>query len=89
MRWRSTSSLGIPGMVDVVRALNLLLGLCLEVDGAARGQVVRHPQSGQLIYRFHYAMDEEHDVGDLIEAISLLTVEPGRRHRVGGALTDQ
>lgn len=67
--------LGIPGMVDVVRALNLLLGLCLEVDGAARGQVVRHPQSGQLIYRFHYAMDEEHDVGDLIEAISLLTVE--------------
>ncbi len=30
--------LGIPGMVDVVRALNLLLGLCLEVDGAARAR---------------------------------------------------
>ncbi|AQW31682.1 hypothetical protein ACKZDW_05135 (plasmid) [Ralstonia syzygii subsp. celebesensis] len=67
--------LGMPGMVDMVRALNLLLGLCLEVEGTTRGQVVRHPQSGQLIYRFHYTLDGDHDVADLIEAISVLTVE--------------
>ncbi len=67
--------LGLPGMLDIARALNLLLGLCLDVDGAARGEVVRHPQSGQLIYRFDYALDGDHDVADLIEAISLLTVE--------------
>lgn len=67
--------LGQPGTLDVVRALNLLLGLCLDVDGAARGEVVRHPQSGQLIYRFHYTPDEDHDIADLIDAISVLAVD--------------
>lgn len=67
--------LGPRDTLDVALTLNLLLGLCLEVDGAARGSVVRHPQTGQLIYRFRYSLDDDPQAADLLDAIAALTAE--------------
>ncbi|WP_413705848.1 hypothetical protein [Ralstonia sp. Ralssp110] len=67
--------LGPRETLDLALTLNLLLGLCLEVDGAARGSVVRHPQTGQMIYRFRYALDDDPEATDLLDAIAALTAE--------------
>jgi hypothetical protein len=67
--------LGPRETLDVALTLNLLLGLCLEVDGAARGSVVQHPQTGQMIYRFRYALDDDPEATDLLDAIAALTAE--------------
>ncbi len=67
--------LGTRDMLDVALTLNLLLSLCLEVEGAARGTVVRHPQSGQIIYRFRYTLDDDPEATGLLDAIATLTAE--------------
>ncbi len=67
--------LGTRELLDVALTLNLLLSLCLEVEGAARGTVVRHPQSGQIIYRFRYTLDDDPEAAGLLDAIATLTAE--------------
>jgi hypothetical protein len=67
--------LGERDTLDMALTLNLLLGLCLDVEGAARGNVVRHPQSSQMIYRFRYTLDEDPDAVGLLDAIAALTAE--------------
>ena len=67
--------LGKRDTLDVALTLNLLLSLCLEVEGAARGTVVRHPQSGQVIYRFRYTLDDDPEATGLLDAIATLTAE--------------
>ncbi|WP_316869337.1 type III secretion system chaperone family protein [Ralstonia wenshanensis] len=72
--------LGTRDTLDVALTLNLLLSLCLEVEGAARGMVVRHPQSGQIIFRFRYALDDDPEATGLLDAIAALTAELDNGH---------
>ncbi|KHK49833.1 hypothetical protein PI87_24045 [Ralstonia sp. A12] len=67
--------LGTRDALAVAPTLNLLLSLCLEVEGAARGNVVRHPHTREMIYRFRYTLDDDPEAAGLIDAIAALTIE--------------
>ncbi|CAJ0801877.1 hypothetical protein LMG19083_03647 [Ralstonia psammae] len=63
--------LGEPSGVDLEAALQLTLGLCLDLP-ASRGSVGLHALTGRLIYRFDYMLDDDPAGARLVNAMAAL-----------------
>lgn len=61
--------LGQPGGIEVAHVLNLVLRVSAFVHDAYPGTVVVHPGTGNLLYRFRYALDADPFASDLMEAL--------------------
>jgi hypothetical protein len=64
--------LGNPLELHLDDTLHLMLGLCLDLPASSRGAVVQHPRTGQLIYRFAYALHEDPSGEKLVDAMATL-----------------